>query len=593
MNKRFFSIIVAMAAVASFSLLLLQASAAQKSYKKWTIASYAKYKAIPGATPVGPETCATCHSKIVSATSHAYHAQQGVECEDCHGNGSLHVEGGGDVKKIISYRQRSARDANGACLSCHAQDEKVRNWMAGKHSSNSVRCIDCHQMHGKTLQAANESHMRFDTATRAAFTVASVSPETDVIVRSPSATNDACLKCHQTERAQLSMPYHHPLREGKMSCVDCHDPHGGPGGSNLRTSNVNQLCLNCHAQYRGPYAYQHPPVTENCMLCHNAHGSPNTNLLSVSEPALCLQCHAGHHNGASLPLADRCSNCHLSIHGTDTPTPSGGSRFVDKGPSERNLVSGSTTPLLLASHAAVSASSMARVVASHASTLAVGTMGGLMGMMFSGPVAPLSGASMQGGTGGPAGTKLEAGGSSALSFTPGEYQFVDGSGYLGRVGEYNSLQQSAGADISSAYVSTRNNLTVVSRANVLTGDDYSAATQLTAGERLRVGLFIRSFIQQQDNYPFYAFPALDVQVPGGPTPLPNCAPSFDCSTFLIPSHAVFGVKRRLGNAYGRLKVPKLPMHLFVKGDWQARVGQTQLAYIDENTLPLAQAGCGA
>jgi predicted CXXCH cytochrome family protein len=48
----------------------------------------------------------------------------------------------------------------------------------------------------------------------------------------------------------------------------------------------------------GPFAYQHPPVTESCMNYHNAHGSLNTNLLTLSEPALCLQCHAGHHNGA-------------------------------------------------------------------------------------------------------------------------------------------------------------------------------------------------------------------------------------------------------------------------------------------------------
>jgi predicted CXXCH cytochrome family protein len=68
------------------------------------------------------------------------------------------------------------------------------------------------------------------------------------------------------------------------------------------------------------------------MLCHVLHGSPNTNLLNVSEPALCLQCHSGHHNGASLPIPDRCTNCHGSIHGTDVATPTGGSRFVDKGP---------------------------------------------------------------------------------------------------------------------------------------------------------------------------------------------------------------------------------------------------------------------
>ena len=121
---------------------------------------------------------------------------------------------------------------------------------------------------------------------------------------------------------------------------------------------------------------------------------------------------------------------------------------------------------------------------------------------------------MPGGPGGSGGTEMEAGGSSAFSFTPGAYRFVDGSGYMGRVGEYDTLQQSAGADFSSTFVSTRNHVTVVSRANVLSGDDYSAGTQLTAGERLQVGLFVRSFMQQQDHYNFYAFPVLDVNPDG-------------------------------------------------------------------------------
>jgi predicted CXXCH cytochrome family protein len=584
MKKRLLSAATATAAVAFFPLLLLQTATAQKNYKDWTIAGFAKYKAIPGATSVGSDTCATCHAEIASEASHAYHTQQGVECEDCHGNGSLHVEGGGDVTKIISFTHRSARDANGVCLSCHAQDEKVRNWMAGKHSSNAVRCIDCHQIHGKTLRAANEGRMSFDTATQAAFVAASVSPETDAIVRSPSATNDACLKCHQSERAQLSMPYHHPLREGKMNCVDCHDPHGGAGGNNLRTSNVNQLCLSCHAQYRGPFAYQHPPVTESCMLCHTPHGSPNTNLLSVSEPALCLQCHAGHHNGAGLPLPDRCTNCHGSIHGTDVATPSGGSRFVDKGPSEAALLSAAgSASAFTRSHATNSVSSMARSVHSGVPAQAVGAAGAALGMYSSGILAPLSGGNMGDAQSAPAGAEA-AGTSSFYSITPGAYRFVDGSGFLGRVGEYDSLQESAGTDAVATFVLPEKHLTVVSRANVLTGDDYTASAQLTAGERLRVGLAIRSFEQQQDHYQFYAFPVLDIP-PGTTTPP-------DSTIDLIPPATTFAIVRRIGNAYARLKVPKLPVHLFVKGDWNARAGVSQLAYLDENTGTSADT-CGA
>ena len=563
--------------VGLIALVCLPSMASKNPTQK--ISSYAKYVQIPGAKEVGADSCTNCHEVVAKNFRHAFHAQQGVDCEQCHGAGSLHVEGGGDVTKIVAIGKRTPEEANGVCLSCHARDEKIRHWSGGSHSANHLRCIDCHQIHQAALRTAKESRIGFDRATRAALTAASVSPETNVIVRPMWETNEACLKCHQTEAAQMSMPYHHPLREGKMSCVDCHDPHGGPTGNNLRIANVNNLCLGCHAQYRGPYAYQHPPVTENCMLCHTAHGSPNTNLLSVSEPALCLQCHAGHHNGASLPLPDRCTNCHGSIHGTDVPTPSGGTRFVDKGPSEASLISGGATPVLMSSHPAISSSAMPRGSLSHVPAIAAGSITGLMGMMSSGTTAPLSGGSLPSTTGGPAGTELEAGGSSAFSFTPAAFRFVDGTGFLGRVGEYDTLQQSAGADISAAYVSTHGNLTVVSRGNILSGDDYSSATQLTAGDRFQVGLFIRSFLQQQDHYNFYAFPLLD-------------QPSQDTTTDLIPSQSFFGVKRRLGNAYARAKVPKLPVHLFVKGDWQARVGETQLAYLDENTGNTA-ATCGA
>jgi predicted CXXCH cytochrome family protein len=392
-----------------------------------------------------------------------------------------------------------------------------------------------------------------------------------------SATNDACLRCHQAERAQFSMPYHHPVREGKMSCADCHDPHGGAAGDNLRMASVNQLCLSCHAQYRGPFAYQHPPVTEDCLLCHFPHGSPNTNLLEVSEPALCLQCHAGHHNGAGLPLTDRCTNCHISIHGTDVPTPSGGSRFVDKGPSERGLVLGKVAPVAgSAGHSALPASSTLAAARYGFPATVLGGAGGLVAMKSSrSVVAPLSGGAMGAQTGAPTGAG--PGSFGVFSLTPGSYRFLDGTGFLGRVGEYDSLQQSAGGDFTSAYVSPSHHLTVVSRANVVTGDDYSAVAQLTLGEWLEAGVSQRGFVQQQDHYPFYAFPVLDIYPGSGGPP--------DTTTDSIPSGALFGVKRRLGDAYARFKVPRLPLHLFVKGSWQARVGTTQLSYLDENTTP--------
>ena len=266
---------------------------------------FTKYTLISGATKIGNEQCSTCHAGLAKSFRQSAHSLRDVDCEQCHGAGSLHLEAGGYSKeskdKIISFKDRPAEEANGACLSCHAKSEHVRNWFAGAHASQGLKCADCHSIHAEnaTLESRRQQ-------------------------------NDRCLECHRKQEAQGSLPYHHPIREGKMSCNDCHDPHGGSGGNNLKLANGNQLCFRCHSEYQGPFSYQHPPVNEDCLKCHSPHGSPNQSLLTVSQPALCLQCHSAHHNGANLPLVGRCTDCHNAVHGSDVASATGGSKFIDK-----------------------------------------------------------------------------------------------------------------------------------------------------------------------------------------------------------------------------------------------------------------------
>ena len=266
---------------------------------------FARYVEIAGASNVGTEQCAACHADVAKKYRRSSHSVREVECEQCHGAGSLHLEAGGYSKeskdKIVSFRDRTAEQANGACLSCHANSEHVKNWFSGAHAAQDIKCSDCHTIHGEKTE-----------------------------LESIYQQNQRCEQCHKRQEAESSLPYHHPLREAKMGCVDCHDPHGGSAGNNLKSANVNQLCFRCHAEFEGPYSYQHPPVNEDCLKCHSAHGSPNQNMLAISQPALCLQCHSAHHNGAGTPLVDRCTNCHNQIHGSDTPSATGGSVFMDK-----------------------------------------------------------------------------------------------------------------------------------------------------------------------------------------------------------------------------------------------------------------------
>ena len=61
----------------------------------------------------------------------------------------------------------------------------------------------------------------------------------------------------------------------------------------LKQPTINDQCYSCHADKRGPYVFNHPPVEENCATCHNPHGSVHDKLLNESAPNLCQDCHDG------------------------------------------------------------------------------------------------------------------------------------------------------------------------------------------------------------------------------------------------------------------------------------------------------------
>ena len=162
---------------------------------------------------------------------------------------------------------------------------------------------------------------------------------------------EACYKCHQKIYGLNQLPAHHPIREGKMVCSDCHDPHGQEE-RNLKEASINLVCYRCHAEKQGPFIYEHPPVTENCCICHEPHGTVENYLLRQATTFLCLRCHSGHNNhnqklytatGYTGALAKQnntpnpswipglytnCTQCHQNIHGTDRVSNSGLPRFT-------------------------------------------------------------------------------------------------------------------------------------------------------------------------------------------------------------------------------------------------------------------------
>jgi len=274
-------------------------------------------------TKDGADTCLGCHDEetvggysasAIFKTKHAHRGDKrapfgpgGLQCESCHGPGAAHAKN----KKATSINtfKRDSRasldERNGTCLSCHEGASRT-GWHASAHQRGNLACTDCHKIHQE----------------RDAVLTKATQPE-------------ACLSCHQQQRADFHKTSAHPVSQGRMACSDCHAAHGSASKGMLVKPTLNLTCFNCHADKRGPLLWEHAPVSEDCSLCHSPHGSVRSALLTKNPPLLCQQCHspAGHpsvaRTAAGLPgaggggsiflVGGSCTNCHTQVHGSNHP----------------------------------------------------------------------------------------------------------------------------------------------------------------------------------------------------------------------------------------------------------------------------------
>jgi predicted CXXCH cytochrome family protein len=230
---------------------------------------------VPGAKYIGSKECEQCHDEIYRNFKTADHSRliaegkNGIEagCESCHGPASLHSDSGGEVKPPFSFT-------------------------AGRPQANGLGART-------PMQVAR-------------------------------ATETVCYSCHADVRGQFNLPNHHPVPEGKLTCVDCHSPHKGSifrgGGTQLQGR--DETCLQCHPAQRGPFVFEHEATREGCTTCHAAHGSVNAKMLTVRDANLCLKCHFQQVQGGKILIggADHTvrlqqgtcwtAGCHEAVHGS-------------------------------------------------------------------------------------------------------------------------------------------------------------------------------------------------------------------------------------------------------------------------------------
>ncbi|MCB1025166.1 MAG: cytochrome C [Acidobacteria bacterium] len=296
-------------------------------------------KADPASTPdpnlfVGSQTCQACHESefdSVATTKHgkletiASWKDKVTSCESCHGPGKEHVEAGGDITKIISFKNKTSKEVSETCLACHSGSESHNKFRRSDHWRNNVGCTDCHTAHGPNSHATKIGSISLPGIN------SDDKPGTGTLAMLKTSEPQLCLSCHSEQKADFSKPFHHKVLEGQMKCSDCHSAHGGFELKNARLSvGADSACIKCHSDKQGPFVYEHLPITtEGCAACHTTHGSTNAKMLKRNQVRqLCLECHTAiteslapgvpsFHNQASV-RTQNCTTCHSKIHGSQT-----------------------------------------------------------------------------------------------------------------------------------------------------------------------------------------------------------------------------------------------------------------------------------
>jgi len=198
--------------------------------------------------------CMSCHNgypDFVSNSENKFNAvRTGIDCERCHGPGSLHVSerqnnkpvdtSKGPDYSIVNPRRLSTELQNNICQRCHLQGIAVLN--------DGKSFFDFHP--GMKLSQVMNVFM----------------PEYE-------GAQDKMIMASHVERMKKSQCF---VQSGKMSCITCHNPHVSVKFT-PRAQYLN-ACQSCHGNTAGQHqctetAAARSAKSNDCVTCHMPHNS--------------------------------------------------------------------------------------------------------------------------------------------------------------------------------------------------------------------------------------------------------------------------------------------------------------------------------
>ena len=174
-------------------------------------------------------------------------------CQSCHGISKSHTNTPTKIQPEISFGPRwtsSVEQQNDECLSCHVKSATHRQWLNGKHASEEVTCVTCHDLH------------------------------TDIDpVRVAKTQAKVCTVCHKIQKHGI-----HNITKNiaeNPPCSTCHNPHANPLPTVMMLENRSKGCRSCHDFKK---MQQDTTVTAKAKSYHR---------VMVKEDRTCVDCHLG------------------------------------------------------------------------------------------------------------------------------------------------------------------------------------------------------------------------------------------------------------------------------------------------------------